>query len=165
MKHSRSSLFLMELIIAILFFSLASAVCIRLFVKSHIISESTVNQNNAITYAQNMAEVWLSVEGDSAQLSEFFPEASASHVYHSDAVPQNDTTSSCYQLIFDTDWNACDNIPTSGDYFVSSLCTMQDSDDMLHAYINVCEITPSETNIVYSLELIHHVAERRTMHE
>ena len=32
--NTRSSLFLMELILAILFFSLASAVCLRMFAKS-----------------------------------------------------------------------------------------------------------------------------------
>ena len=34
----RSSLFLLELMIAILFFCLASAVCVQIFVKAHTIS-------------------------------------------------------------------------------------------------------------------------------
>ena len=38
----------MEMIIAILFFSLASAVCIQLFAKSHLLSTQTVNQNHAV---------------------------------------------------------------------------------------------------------------------
>ena len=59
-KHSRSSLFLMELIIAILFFSLAGAVCIRLFVTAHSISQNTIARNHAITQTQNLAEAWLS---------------------------------------------------------------------------------------------------------
>ena len=62
MKHSRSSLFLMELLISLLFFSLASAVCIRLFAKSHLISRDTINQNNAIVQAQHLAETWLATE-------------------------------------------------------------------------------------------------------
>ena len=33
--HSGSSLFLMELILAILFFSVASAVCVQLFARAH----------------------------------------------------------------------------------------------------------------------------------
>ena len=37
----RSSLFLLELMIAILFFCLASAVCVQIFVKAHTISRET----------------------------------------------------------------------------------------------------------------------------
>ncbi len=64
MKHSKSSLFLMELIIALLFFSVSSTVCIRLFVKAHALSAETVSQNYAVNYAQNMAEVFTGYDGD-----------------------------------------------------------------------------------------------------
>ena len=64
MKHSKSSLFLMELIIALLFFSVSSTVCIRLFVKAHALSAETVDQNYAINYAQNMAELFTGCDGD-----------------------------------------------------------------------------------------------------
>ena len=64
MKHSKSSLFLMELIIALLFFSLASTVCIRLFVKAHSLSSQTVDMNHAVNYAQNMAETFIGCDGD-----------------------------------------------------------------------------------------------------
>lgn len=64
MQHSKSSLFLMELIIALLFFSLASTVCIRLFVKAHALSARTVDQNYAVNYAQNMAEAFTGCSGD-----------------------------------------------------------------------------------------------------
>ena len=51
------------MIIAILFFSLASAVCIQLFARSHLLSTQTVNQNHAVIQAQNLAESYLSLEG------------------------------------------------------------------------------------------------------
>lgn len=54
----------MELIIALLFFSLSSTVCIRLFVKAHSLSAQTVDQNYAVNYAQNMAEVFTGCDGD-----------------------------------------------------------------------------------------------------
>ena len=41
----RSSLFLLELIIAILFFSLTSAVCVQIFVRAHLISRQTQELN------------------------------------------------------------------------------------------------------------------------
>ncbi len=64
MKHSKSSLFLMELIIALLFFALASTVCIRLFVNAHTLSRQTVDINMALNYAQNMAEAFMGCDGD-----------------------------------------------------------------------------------------------------
>ena len=44
----RSSLFLLELIIAILFFSLTSAVCVQIFVRAHLISRQTQELNMAL---------------------------------------------------------------------------------------------------------------------
>lgn len=64
MKHSKTSLFLMELIISIMFFAIASAVCIQLFVKSYQISTSSVELNHAVQWAENAAEVYYSCSGD-----------------------------------------------------------------------------------------------------
>lgn len=72
MKHSKSSLFLMEVIIALLIFSLASTVCIRLFVKSHTLSTETKNLNYAITQSQNLAEAFVGFAGDMKQLQALF---------------------------------------------------------------------------------------------
>ncbi len=54
----RSSLFLLELMIAILFFCLCSAVCVRLFVQSHIISENTQNLSMAMNQTSSFAEIY-----------------------------------------------------------------------------------------------------------
>ena len=43
-SSSRSGLLLMEIIIAILFFSLASAICLQLFVKAHNLGQDTQEQ-------------------------------------------------------------------------------------------------------------------------
>ena len=60
------------MIIAILFFSLASAVCIQLFARSHLLSTQTVNQNHAVIQAQNLAESYLSLEGNVAAMQDLF---------------------------------------------------------------------------------------------
>ena len=60
MRNSRSSLFLMELVIVILFFSLSSAVCVKLFVKAHQMDQNTVNMNHAMIWIQNYAEQFRS---------------------------------------------------------------------------------------------------------
>ena len=53
-----SSLFLMELILAILFFSVASAVCVQIFVKSHLISRQSEELSQAVTLCTNSAEAF-----------------------------------------------------------------------------------------------------------
>ena len=64
MKSSKSSLFLMELIISILFFSLASAACIQLFVKAHVLDIRTREQNETVIWSQNLASLWQAKDGD-----------------------------------------------------------------------------------------------------
>lgn len=71
-SSSRSGLFLMELIISILFFSLAGAVCVKLFVNSHIISQNSVELNHALEWSQNVAEVFYGCNGDMEQMAELF---------------------------------------------------------------------------------------------
>ena len=51
----RSNLFLMEMIIAILFFALASAVCMQFFAKSKILSMETSAKNHAMIVAKSAA--------------------------------------------------------------------------------------------------------------
>ena len=64
----RSSLFLLELIIAILFFSLTSAVCVQIFVRAHLISRQTQELNTALEKVSGFSEVFLDGEYFSALL-------------------------------------------------------------------------------------------------
>lgn len=81
----RSSLFLLELIIVILFFSLASAVCVRFFVKSHTISQDTTTLNMAVNQVSAYAELFLSDSDFAEELV-------------------NDAHSTVY---YDGDWQTC----------------------------------------------------------
>ena len=56
-SSSRQSMFLMEIIIAILFFSLVSAVCLRIFTGARQMSQDTGNLHRAVNQAQNAAEL------------------------------------------------------------------------------------------------------------
>ncbi|MCQ2519193.1 MAG: hypothetical protein MJ107_01545 [Lachnospiraceae bacterium] len=58
MRKSRASIFLMELIIVIFFFSLTAAVCLQIFVKAHILGKKTQNINEAVLLAQNAGELF-----------------------------------------------------------------------------------------------------------
>lgn len=91
---SRSGLFLIELILSIFFFIIASAVVMQLFVKSHFISEDTININNALLYTQNISEIFLAANGDfNAVEQAFHPETLSTSEY--------DTSAALY---FDKDW-------------------------------------------------------------
>lgn len=72
-----SSLFLMELILAILFFSVASAVCVEFFVKSHLLSQDSEAMTYAVNECVGAAEIFCaadSVQEGLALLREQYPE-------------------------------------------------------------------------------------------
>ncbi len=60
----KSSLFLMELIIAILFFSLSAAVCVRLFAASYLLGQQSTYRDVAMLQAQSMAELFRAADGE-----------------------------------------------------------------------------------------------------
>ena len=53
---NKTTLLLMELLLMVLVFALASAICLKVFVRSHEISEQTQNRSRAVLAAQNAAE-------------------------------------------------------------------------------------------------------------
>lgn len=67
-KHSTLSL--MELAIMVLFFSLASALCLRAFVWSDTNSHRSEVQDHAVLYAQSAAEILKSTHGDPSATAE-----------------------------------------------------------------------------------------------
>ncbi|MBP5624974.1 MAG: hypothetical protein J6X36_08920 [Lachnospiraceae bacterium] len=58
MRKSRTALFLMEMIVIMFFFSLTAAVCIRVFVKAHLVGRDTKDLNNAVLLAENAGELF-----------------------------------------------------------------------------------------------------------
>lgn len=78
---SRTSLVLMEIIVTILFFSLASAVCVKLFVHSHLISEDTRRLNKAIGITQSISEIMNGTDGSISEIRKFFPDAEGDDNY------------------------------------------------------------------------------------
>ena len=89
----RSSLFLLELIIAIMFFILASTVCVRLFVKSHTLENKSTEQNHAINSAVSIAEVFRNQSDPVLFLQNQFPLGSKN--------------TSDFSIYYDNDWLPC----------------------------------------------------------
>ena len=90
--RSKSSLFLIELIIAVLFFALASTVCIQMFVRGHMINISNSEKEHAIMLTQSLAESYEATDGDVNAMAKLFD----------DAIIAGDSINFCY----DSDWNA-----------------------------------------------------------
>lgn len=77
-NSSKSSLFLIELIIAILFFSIGSAICVRAFVKAHSLSTEAKDLSFASAQVSSMASVLKYTDRSYASIREHFSEAAKS---------------------------------------------------------------------------------------
>lgn len=123
-SHSKTSLFLMEIIIAILFFSLASAVCLRLFAAAHIMSEQDKNLNNAILWSQNLSESFYGSDGHLLMIKNLYPTA-----YLAEEETESDGT---IILFFDQDWYPIDS-SLSGAAYEAMLIIRKDLADNVYA--------------------------------
>lgn len=90
----RSSLFLLELMISILMFSVASAWCVRLFVTARYVVSETEEQNRAQNLAAGYAEMFLA----SMDFEGFLLEEGAKKEEPGEEI--------CYRFWYDGDWNA-----------------------------------------------------------
>lgn len=63
-RRSKTPLFLMEVLIMLLVFSICAAVCLQLFAGAKGISEGSKNLDMAVVHAQKAAEYWKSTHGD-----------------------------------------------------------------------------------------------------
>lgn len=149
-SNSKSSLFLMEMMIAILFFSLASAVCLRMFTKSSQMSKDTTNLNMAVNQAGNAAELLKAAgqaSGESMALnaSQGFPGSALLLSEYPDAV----LNGSSLQVFYDEEWKPCDKENSS--YLMEITCGR---DDLLLYHIHVAETNAKED--IYSIELKLH---------
>lgn len=79
MKRSKSGLFLMEMLFAILFFSVAGAVCLQLFAKAHLLSRDATLLNEAVVSCQSAASI-LEAEGMDA-LPEYLQAQDVENLY------------------------------------------------------------------------------------
>lgn len=126
----------MELIIVLLFFSLASTICIRLFVKSHSLSRETVDLTNAVTLAQNLAENFIASDGDPDVMQQNFPKLTA----------------------------AGDNILLLAEEEYISMITFSVTEEGLKQG-NIDIYSKNNDESIYTLQVQRYVPERRTIHE
>lgn len=91
----RSSLFLLELMISILMFSITSAWCARLFVTARSVVSATEELNRAQNLAAGYAELFLASEDFAAFL------------LNEGSKREENEEKTSYWLCYDKDWNVC----------------------------------------------------------
>ena len=74
-KHSKTSLFLMEIMIDILFFCILVTICLQLFFKAHNLSESTTILHRAVTACTSIAEIYQSDSNGKQLILHIYPDA------------------------------------------------------------------------------------------
>lgn len=154
-----SSLFLMELILAIFFFSAASAVCVQFFVKSHLLSRDSNALNHAVNICAGIAETVScadSIQDAAGLLRELFPDST---------FPDDDSmdirTDAETAVYYDNEFAICKQTDASYILFLQ----LSQSGQMLNASMSVTGAgTDSGAGVIYTLTARHHIP-RRTDYE
>ena len=92
-QRPKSPLFLMEVILVILFFAIASVVCVQLFVQAYLLSTESSDLTAAVREARNTAEIFKAVGGSTTETALLL-----------DAVPPGPQDQTMI-LYYDRDWN------------------------------------------------------------
>lgn len=148
-RAQSSSLFLMELILAILFFSITSAVCVQFFVKSHLLSKESKTLSQAVGECSGIAEITSvsdSADVAAALLRDRYPDIDAGQAAGSPAV-----------IYYDDSFSPCGE----RDAVYTLEAVLAEEDGMLSARMKV---TGPDDSLIYELSTSHHIP-RRTDYE
>lgn len=147
-KARSSSLFLMELILAILFFSIASAVCVQFFVKSHMLSNDSRALNYAVNECGSMAEIIDTANG----IEDCF--VLLKKAYPNGTFPDGNTASEAEILFYyDDSFSLC----TIKDHSYTLSLHLSQEDHTLTARMDFTGISDAS---IYQLETKYHIARR-----
>ena len=143
----KTGLFLMELIIAILFFSLAAAICIQLFVKSHMISERSIALNHSILLAQNTTEIFYATNGNPEKMASLLGCGESSDTA---AIADSDNASTL-TLFYTDKFDRLDPAQAASAVFQQTISLYADSDPaLITCHVVISE--PSSGAVIYSLD-------------
>ncbi len=120
--RSKSSLFLMELIIVLMFFSLSAAICMKVFAISKVKTDTARDLAQASFAAESFAEVYKEYHGDMGKVGEYYSVNGAT----------SDTKNMAF--FYDKEWNRI----TEGGEAAYSMSISTDRDmNLLRASIRV----------------------------
>lgn len=166
-NQQQSRLFLLEITLAILFFSLASAVCLRCFAKSHILSTQAAELNQAVSQSENIAELLRSLpendRKDAQKISNVLQlEYPAVNFSATDTATDMDTdidteidsaqkSWGSWSLYFDSDWNSCQQAQAVYQIQIQAFC----EDSVIFFHLNAESVSSSldSSDSIYQLDL------------
>lgn len=150
-----SSLFLMELILAILFFSIASAVCVQFFVRSHLLSRDSNALNHAANECSSVAEVLDTSETVAdciTLLNRLYPDGT-----YPDDSRDGESSEAGISIYYDNNF-----LPCKADSSMYTLSLhIQHFGQMITADMKFCN---KDSDELFALQTEHHIA-RRTGYE
>lgn len=166
-NQQQSRLFLLEITLAILFFSLASAVCLRCFAKSHILSTQAAELNQAVSQSENIAELLRSLpendRKDAQKISNVLQlEYPAVNFSATDTATDMDTdidteidsaqkSWGSWSLYFDSDWNSCQQAQAVYQIQIQAFC--EDSVILFHLNAESVSSSLDSSDSIYQLDL------------
>lgn len=128
-KPSKSSLFLLEIMLNLLFFAILVTICLQLFFKAHNLSKDTTLLHRAVTVCTSIAEVYQSNLGEDDMLLTIYPEA----------IFLNDTI----LIYFDSNFSACSEFESTYRAFLS---TQEENDQLTIRFLR-----KNDTEVIYEL--------------
>lgn len=135
-KTSKASLFLIELVLSIFFFIIATVICLQLFINTHLLSKQSIETNQAVLWSQNLAEPFLGNHGDFSIVKKLY--------FSNDCIQDfSFATNSQILLCFDEKWNPVNSI-SNADYLVYSYSYADDS--FTYEDIYIAKISEKFTN-------------------
>jgi hypothetical protein len=137
-QSKKSTLFLMELIIVLLFFSFSAAVCVNIFAKAKLLSEQSYELNKSVIAAQNAAECFAA-DSDTSLLSSALG-----------GTEDNNTV----KVFYGKDWEKTDS---ANAVYTLSVDLSESGEGMRTACIN---ISRGDT-VIYSLNADHYAGQSK----
>ena len=143
-RAKSSSLFLLELILAILFLSIASAVCVQFFVKSHLLSQESRELQVSANEVSSIAELMNASSDQQSAIDLICSEYPDSEVIVMEKAA----------IFYDENFSRTGQNDAAYTLDIS----LSQEDFMLHAKITMKRLTDGKD--IYSLDISHHLQRR-----
>lgn len=135
--HSKSGLFLMELLFNLLLFCVLCGCGLMFFIKSNNLNDSTTSLHHAVSITSSIASIYESGDGSTASICNIYKNC--------------DTDDDCIYIYFDKEYQPCSKeyskyyavvrkVDTTLDKV--DICFYNSKDSMLYS-IRACHFTPS----------------------
>ena len=102
-EHSKASMFLLEILINILLFSVLCVCSLQFFIKSYQITENTTTLHHAVTACNNVAAIYQANNGSTKAIQQTFPKAIVEngdiYIYFDENYQECDSQNIAYYII------------------------------------------------------------------